>query len=299
MRVSVVVPLYNKGSTIKAAIDSVIIQDPSVSEIVVVDDGSTDDSLKVVRNIKTSIPIKIIEQENSGVSVARNVGVDNSECDYVCFLDADDSWKQGVVKEFIQLIECSKGRALYSIRYSELYRGREMLKGASTGFMESEDIGQLYLQAKNLLCSSSVCVYKPVFKIIGGFPEGVVVGEDIYTWLKLARAGGVCSSQKNLVLVNKDADNRSIGALERYIPYHIKKYFEGDVSRTPFLDKYMLKSVFLYMMFLCMGGARNQALKYIKLVCKMRPLWASLFSIILLIPSPVFVVFQRLRDRVR
>ena len=91
-KVSVIVPVYNASQYISKTLDSIIAQDFDGFEIIVVDDGSTDNSLEMINSCLDGcrIPHKVIHQENSGVSVARNVGIDESQGDYLVFVDADD-----------------------------------------------------------------------------------------------------------------------------------------------------------------------------------------------------------------
>ena len=91
-KVSVIVPVFNASKYISKTLDSIINQDFDSYEIIVVDDGSTDNSLEIINETlaNTDIPHQIIHQENSGVSVARNVGIDASTGDYLVFIDADD-----------------------------------------------------------------------------------------------------------------------------------------------------------------------------------------------------------------
>ena len=91
-KVSVIVPVFNASKYIGKTLDSVINQDFDSYEIIVVDDGSTDNSLEIINQTleKTEVPHKVIHQENAGVSVARNVGIDASTGDYLVFIDADD-----------------------------------------------------------------------------------------------------------------------------------------------------------------------------------------------------------------
>ena len=86
---SVIIPLYNKEDSIGSTIDSVLTQDFADYEIVVVDDGSTDSSVDVVRSIKSE-KISVYQKENGGPSSARNFGVQKAKGDWVLFLDADD-----------------------------------------------------------------------------------------------------------------------------------------------------------------------------------------------------------------
>lgn len=92
IKVSVIVPVYNAGEYIGKTLDSIISQDFDSFEVIVIDDGSTDNSLEIINNTlkDSNVSHKIIHQENAGVSVARNAGIDESEGDYLVFVDADD-----------------------------------------------------------------------------------------------------------------------------------------------------------------------------------------------------------------
>lgn len=92
LKVSVIVPVYNASQYIGKTLDSIIAQDFDSFEIIVIDDGSTDDSLEIINQCldDCGVPHKVIHQENAGVSVARNVGIDESKGDYLAFVDADD-----------------------------------------------------------------------------------------------------------------------------------------------------------------------------------------------------------------
>ena len=90
---TVVIPLYNKANYIEKAINSVLNQTFTEFEIIVVNDGSTDESLEKIGHFKDA-RLKIINQENAGVSTARNNGVKEAKYDYVAFLVADDWWDE-------------------------------------------------------------------------------------------------------------------------------------------------------------------------------------------------------------
>ncbi|MBR4881344.1 MAG: glycosyltransferase, partial [Clostridia bacterium] len=91
MKFSVIIPVYNKADTISASIDSVISQTEKDFELIIVDDGSSDNIDEVLSKYKN---IHVITQENGGVSVARNSGIMAAQGDYICFLDADDLWTE-------------------------------------------------------------------------------------------------------------------------------------------------------------------------------------------------------------
>ena len=90
---SVVIPLFNSAHTIERTLKSVINQTFTNFEIIIVDDGSTDNSIEIINKLTNDIRLKIIKQKNQGVSVARNNGVRNAQYEYIAFLDGDDEWE--------------------------------------------------------------------------------------------------------------------------------------------------------------------------------------------------------------
>jgi glycosyltransferase involved in cell wall biosynthesis len=96
---SVVIPLYNKENSIRNTVQSVLNQSFADFEIVIVNDGSTDKSLEVVRQINDA-RIRIIDKDNGGVSSARNYGIKNAEKEWIAFLDGDDLWEPNHLEEY-------------------------------------------------------------------------------------------------------------------------------------------------------------------------------------------------------
>jgi len=101
IKFSVVIPLYNKEKEVTNTLKSVLNQTYKADEIIVVDDGSTDNSKEVVKKIKE---VKLIKQENCGVSCARNRGVEEAKNEYICFLDADDLWMSDKLEKQIKFM---------------------------------------------------------------------------------------------------------------------------------------------------------------------------------------------------
>ena len=118
MRYSVIVPLYNKAEYVGRTLASLFAQTRSDYEVVVVDDGSTDDSyLEAVRAAQGRSQCRIVRQDNAGVAAARNKGVELAEGKYVCFLDADDWWEPTFLEEMESLISACPDAGLYATGY--------------------------------------------------------------------------------------------------------------------------------------------------------------------------------------
>jgi glycosyltransferase involved in cell wall biosynthesis len=115
-KIAVVVPLYNKAENIRATIESILNQDLSPNEIIIVDDGSTDGGADIVEDYKNR-GVTLIRQSNQGVSAARNAGVNAADADYVAFIDADDLWESDHLSVMIELIMHYPGAGLYSSAY--------------------------------------------------------------------------------------------------------------------------------------------------------------------------------------
>ena len=206
IRFSVVIPLYNKKDYIFKCLESVFKQEYYADEIIVINDGSTDGGAELIRE-SFGGRVNLISQVNSGVSCARNVGLEHATNEYVCLLDADDCWEPGFLMEIRFLIlrhpECIKyGTAFW-------YADTRFGVSVSRTKLPSDFFGPLnflpaYAAASGIICSSSVCIRKSVFRSGLHFPEGKVRGEDIHLWLRLGMLGDFGFSGKRLVSVYRD-----------------------------------------------------------------------------------------------
>lgn len=113
---SIIIPLYNKETTIKKTLESIFNQDYNDYEIIIVDDGSTDKGLTVINELHSD-KISVYTQPNSGPSVARNLGVRKAKGDWIVFMDADDWFEPGAFKHFMSLVETEKNCFFYCCNY--------------------------------------------------------------------------------------------------------------------------------------------------------------------------------------
>jgi glycosyltransferase involved in cell wall biosynthesis len=192
MRISVVMPLYNKAASVGAAIESVLSQTRGDFELFVVDDGSTDGSAAAARAF-VDPRLRLIEQKNSGVSAARNAGVAAASGDWIAFLDADDRWEP----RFLELLsraaeeEPRAVAAFSNMRVEENGRSRLVLESAKGSILIEDYAAWFTSHRGNGLHPSSSLVKKSALLASGSFPEGVRSGEDTDTWFRLGWEGPV------------------------------------------------------------------------------------------------------------
>lgn len=221
---SIIIPVYNKAPYVAKAIQSVLDQTYQEFELIVVDDGSTDNSLEVIKSLSLStFNFQLSTQVNSGVSTARNNGVAQAKYDYICFLDADDWWAPDFLKEMKNLIEKYPDAGIYGTSYFKV-KDKKNIKaniGVETNFTDGV-INYCQVYAKTLwmpLTSISVAIPKNVFEKEKGFKPQLKLGEDFDLWIRIAMEYSVAFLNKPLAYYNQDVDiaNRAVGA-RFYLP---------------------------------------------------------------------------------
>lgn len=201
MHVSVVMPLFNKADTVLAAVESVRAQRFARWELVVVDDGSSDDGAARVRALGDE-RIRLISQPNGGVAHARNVGMRAAQHEWVAFLDADDAWEANHLGELVRLRARYPAALLLATGFWYVNSmGRRYRSSVRPHHLEQPDHMLLmrdYCEEVHRhgvpFITSSVMVQRQAALALGGFMPGVVAGEDLLMWAQLACAGPVAFS---------------------------------------------------------------------------------------------------------
>lgn len=176
-RVSVVVPLYNHASYIVGALQSVIDQGNIVKEVIVIDDGSKDDSLRIARQFAIGNPrIRISNQNNSGAAVTLNRGVQMASAEFVAILNSDDVWAPGRLDRLVRALDLDVGLDLAASGLSFINDDSVEIRNAwyekvRDRFIERRDLGLALMDANILMTTSNFVTRRRVFDELGGFAD--------------------------------------------------------------------------------------------------------------------------------
>lgn len=212
--VSVIIPLYNKGPYISRALTSVLNQTARGFEVVVVDDGSTDDGAEIVRQMNDP-RIRLVRQQNQGVSAARNRGVDEAAAGFVAFLDADDEWLPSHLETLLRLRAKYPEAGMYATGYRICMEDGTwrwpVLKGIPVSPWEGllPDYFRISALGENPVTSSSVGIPKRIFLEAGRFSTGYWYGEDDDLWGRIALKYPVAFSREPGAINHREAMNRA------------------------------------------------------------------------------------------
>jgi len=226
-RFSVVIPLYNKASHIQRALDSVLAQTLGDFELIVINDGSSDGGERVV-GACSDPRVRLVNQQNQGVSAARNKGVVQASAPHVAFLDADDAWQPGFLAEIAPLIAASPDSALFATAYEMLSPDGKTrdYSAAAVGPALSSGVFLDYLDCVGRdtypFYTSSACVNRAAFLDCGGFDRSLQIGEDVVMWLALSLRVPACFSPMVGATYHRDAENRAMnqsGRSEKILSY--------------------------------------------------------------------------------
>lgn len=183
-KVSVIIPTYNSAHFIIEAVDSVLAQTFTDFEVLVVDDGSKDNTKEVLTE-KYGDSIQYFYKENGGVSKARNFGIENANGKYVAFLDSDDAWiPEKLEKQITALEKNSENKACYS----SFYLCDENLNptGINPSDRKADALTDLLLIGNVVATPSTVIAEKELFQQVGGFDDQLSQCADWEMWIRLA-----------------------------------------------------------------------------------------------------------------
>jgi len=250
--VSVIIPVFNSENTIEKTIQSVLNQTYNEYEIIIVDDGSTDNSVKIVKEFIKKNPdknIKLLTKNNGGVSSARNLGIKNACGEYVAFLDSDDEWLQDKLEKQINILYKRK-----DIDFIGCNRNNESIRVLFKKYNKLKKINFFDMLIKMFPQTSTVIVKKSVFDEIGMYDEKQKYAEDGNLWLRICKKKKCYMMPESLVITGGGKPNYGYSGLssklwemEKGVQKNLKDMYSLKYIN---LIVYIFLSLFCYMKFL-------------------------------------------------
>lgn len=193
-RISAVIPTYNNAAYILRAIASIHAQTFLVDEIIVIDDGSSDNTEHVIASVPN---VRYFRQSNSGPSAARNRGVEMATGEWIAFLDADDEWTPNKIKLQLEALDKHPELALIASDMAEIDENNRILVPsvlAQHGLLADFETWNgapipaalAHLVKKNFIPTGTVLVRRDLIRAIGGFNQDIRYGEDLLLWARIA-----------------------------------------------------------------------------------------------------------------
>jgi glycosyltransferase involved in cell wall biosynthesis len=223
--VSVVITTYNRHQFLKGAVISVLNQDYQDREVIVIDDGSTDESMKEIEGL----PVRYVWKKNGGISSARNKGIEVAQGDYIAFLDVDDQWMKGKLSTQMKRME-EEG---FSISYTDEIWIRNG-KRINQKLKHKKYSGHIFEKCLPLciISPSSVVIKREIFDKVGLFDESLPVCEDYDLWLRITAGHPVLFIERPLIVKRGGHDDqlsRSYEAMDKFRIQSLANIFKSGI----------------------------------------------------------------------
>lgn len=216
--ISIVIPIYNKERYIRNTINNILQQTYQNFEIIIINDGSTDNSLPIVQSFIDK-RIHIFSQLNSGVSDARNLGIKRAQYSYIAFCDADDEWMPDHLMHITQLIQNYPDAGLLSTGRVCYQNEKEIDKIYFSNISQSMFIVKDICSCMEKVITSSICIKKEAIQKVGGFKSQIKNGEDLDLWIRIASSYKVAYYNIPSVKYIANSINNASQNIDQYFPY--------------------------------------------------------------------------------
>ena len=250
---SVIIPYYKKRKYIERCIDAVLAQTYQDFEIILVDDGSQDDVAQLIEE-KYSGKVHLIQQENQGVSAARNTGIAAATHDYIAFLDADDYWSPFYLAYNAEIINNETDVKIIGSHYTR-NKSELVIKNSNLDYFKFENYFKNAIR-NTYFTSSSTIIRNVFFQNNPGFNSNLRRGEDIDVWLRAVASGGNAFYINNTLVYYSDEDSEqatsSIGVVENSLVGTINAYYKSMLGQSEnshfshFVSKYVYFNLYPY-----------------------------------------------------
>lgn len=206
---SVIIPVFNREDLIRKTLDSVFNQSFNNYEIIVIDDGSTDNTYKILELYGDKLTV--LTQQNQGPGKARNIGIENSQGKYIAFLDSDDLWFPWTLEVYNQVIQNTNYPAFLS-GISILFNNEDDIKNVEKQNTKYRYYNDFYSSSKeiNSFLTSSVVIHRDILQKVNGFTIQWINSEDNDLWLRLGIEKGFVFIDSPSVLAYRQHSNSAI-----------------------------------------------------------------------------------------
>lgn len=240
---SVVVTVYNKSKYIESTIESILNQTHTDFELLIIDDGSSDNSLEVINSIKDK-RITVYANENQGVSAARNFGLHKAKSDYIAMCDGDDIWLENHLSELKSLIETFPDCGIYATSYEKHFFNTYVTL-PKFSHVEPPFFGIVTDYFKtclvdNILWTSAVAIPKKIINNGYTFDEKLGWGEDIDLWIRIANNCPVAFSSLPTAhkIIHVEDNHLSLTKNIPNLMFMLDKHLEAE-KNNPSLKAYL------------------------------------------------------------
>ncbi|TCL60281.1 glycosyl transferase family 2 [Hydrogenispora ethanolica] len=223
--VSVIIPVYNHEEFVGQAIQSVLSQNYNPIEILVVDDGSTDNTRKIVQSFGSHI--RYIYKNNGGTSSALNVGIKSARGNYICWLSSDDLFLQTKVQKQIRMFQIHSGLGMIYTDWYETDENANITKLYRSPELLTRREAALTLLKGNCINGSTIMVKAECFKKVGYFKENYIQAHDHEMWLRLCRYYRFGHIHEPLLLYRRHHKNLSLQPDPDHERHHFEMYQEA------------------------------------------------------------------------
>jgi glycosyltransferase involved in cell wall biosynthesis len=235
-KVSVIIPAYNSMTYLPETVDSVFKQTFTDFEVLIVDDGSSDNIAEWTKQIKDP-RVNLIFQQNQGVSVARNTGIAHAQGEYIAFLDADDLWQPTKLEKQVHCLDKQSAVGLVHTWVSLIDR-QSQPTGRNFTSNTQGNVWQELIE-KNTIACCSVMVRRDCFQTVGGFDPSLRSAEDWDMWIRIASSYPIAVIPEILasyrLLASSKSKNYSL--VEKSLSAIIEKNFQGVPAKLLSLKK--------------------------------------------------------------
>jgi len=279
-QISIIIPTYNRPHFLKEAISSVLSQNYQDFEIIVVDDGSTDNTKEAIKSINNK-RIIYLYQKHKGRSVARNRAIEIARGKYLAFLDDDDLFLPGKLKKQIEILEKNKD---YGMVYTSALNIDE--KGNVQDFVyRATKSGNIYKNVAFLIplvvILPTVMVRKDIVTSLNGFDEKMRRFEDTDMWRRIAKRYNICAIKEPLTKICAHRGNQMEHPLKffRAIDYYVKKIFREDKDKGFLFLRNGAATLYLYYAVALLTQKPNYRKYFGKFILRSLKYWPFTISI--------------------